>query len=756
MSKSNHHHHHDDKHGHASGSCCCPGEDFPEISEAEELSLNIPLPDNARTSRFLIENMDCPVEERLIRKKLANLAGIVKLEFNLLERVLTVYHTSSNTTEIVLSLNAIDMSPRELEKSQPRRPEKAGLAIPMKTWWVLGVSGAAAIGSEIVAWITGVENSPLIIALALFSIFACGLPTLKKGWIALRSLTLNISFLMSLAVIGAIVIGQWPEAAVVIWLFTIAEKIEALSLDRARNAIRNLMAIAPETAMVRGDDGNWQEVEAVSVNQGQFIRVRPGERIPLDGVVVTGRSSVNQSPITGESMPIDKTSGDPVFAGTVNENGTFEFQVTGDYEHTTLSRIIAAVQKAQAERAPAQRFVDAFARYYTPSVVAIALLIAIFPPLILGAAWGIWIYKALVLLVISCPCALVISTPVTVVSGLAAAAHHGILIKGGVYLEGGRKLQSLALDKTGTLTLGKPTVTDLIPLNDLDAGAMLHLVASLDEHAGHPIACAIVQYWKDSGDSKAMLQVDNFRNLPGRGVSGEIGGHCYYLGNQRLVEELGVYSSLLEQELKRLEKQGKTAVVLTDAKLPLAVIGVADTLRETSRQAVTALQALGVKVVMLSGDNDLTAKAIGQSVGIDDARGNLLPEDKLNAIADLQQHGLVGMVGDGINDAPALAKANIGFAMGAAGTATALETADVALMDDDLRKLPDFIRLSRQTWSILTQNVTLAISTKAVFFALALVGEVTLWMAVFADMGLSLLVVFNSLRLLNFFNGEKP
>ena len=647
---------------------------------------------------------------------------------------------------------AIDVSPHEPVENSTREPVKRASSFPGDSWWLLTISGLAAVGSEVVSWITGKENSPIIIALAVFTILAGGLPTLNKGWVALKNLTLNINFLMSLAVVGAIGIGQWPEAAVVIWLFTVAGKIETLSLDRARNAIRKLMAITPETATVLEEDGEWREVGAASVGPDRIVRVRPGERIPLDGVVESGHSSVNQAPITGESIPVEKAPGDIVFAGTINENGVIRFRVTGDYRHTTLSRIIAAVHEAQAQRAPTHRFVDAFAAYYTPAVVVAAVLVAAIPPLFLGSAWNDWIYNALVMLVISCPCALVISVPVTVVSGLAAAAHHGILIKGGTYLEGGRKLRFVAFDKTGTLTRGKPVVTDVIPLAGKGLNEILHIAASLDEHAGHPIARSIVEYWKGSGDNGAMLSVVLFSNLPGRGVTGEVNGERCYLGNQKMIEELGVGNSLLEEKLNRLEGEGKTAVVLTTAARPLAVIGVADTLRDTARQAIGSLHDLGVKTVMLSGDNLATVKVIGDGAGIDDARGNLLPDDKTKVIADLQRLGSVGMVGDGINDAPALARADIGFAMGAAGSDTALETADVALMDDDLRKVADFIRLSRGAGRIITQNIVFALSGKAVFFALALAGEATLWMAVFADMGVSLLVVFNSLRLLSFLN----
>ena len=588
----------------------------------------------------------------------------------------------------------------------------------------------------------------------LFSIVTGGLGTLKKGWIALKTFTLNINFLMSVAVLGAVAIGEWPEAAVVIFLFALAELIETLSLERAKNAIGGLMTMTPATANVRAGNGEWREIPAGDVPVGLIVRVRPGERIPLDGVVTAGASSVNQAPITGESIPVDKAPGDPVFAGTVNERGAFEFRVTANTGNTTLSRIIRSVQEAQGQRAPTQRFVDQFARYYTPAVVGLAVLVAIMPPLLFGGDITEWLYKALVLLVIACPCALVISTPVTVVSGLATAARRGILVKGGIHLENGRLIKAVALDKTGTITHGRPALTDTIPLVERPAEELLQLAASVDAHSEHPVAAAIVAAWQ--GDAARPLpDASDFEALAGRGAKATVDGQTYHVGNHRLVEELGLCGQRVEERLKRLEQEGKTAVVLVSVHEPLCVFGVADTVRGHSAEAMRELHALGVRSVMLTGDNPATARAIADQVGIDDARGNLLPEDKLAAIGELLgRHGHVGMVGDGINDAPALAKASIGFAMGAAGTDTAIETADVALMDDDLRKLPRFIALSRRTSQVLRQNIALALGIKAIFFALALAGQATLWMAVFADMGASLLVVFNGLRLLN--GGDDP
>lgn len=551
---------------------------------------------------------------------------------------------------------------------------------------------------------------------------------------------------MSIAVTGAFLLGQWPEAAMVMFLFAVAERIEAASLDRARNAIRGLMAMTPERAMVKQPDGSWQTVEAKTVSVGAVVRIRPGERVPLDGKVLNGQSTIDQAPITGESVPVEKEPGDAVFAGTINQSGEMEYAVTAPANSSTLARIINAVEAAQGSRAPTQRFVDQFAKIYTPAVFAIALLVAVMPPLFLGGLWFAWLYKALVLLVIACPCALVISTPVSIVSGLAAAARHGILIKGGAYLEQGHAMRWLALDKTGTITQGTPAQTDFEIIDPAEPGSR-RLAVSLAQRSDHPVSKAIAR--AASGDNAAPLEVEEFAALAGRGVKGRIGGRLYYLGNHRLIEELGICSAALEAKLDALEQQGKTTVLLAGETGVIALFGVGDTVRETSRQAIAELHQLGIKTLMLSGDNPHTVDAIAREVGIDEARGNQLPEDKQKAIEALRgPQGKVGMVGDGINDAPALAQADIGFAMGAAGTDTAIETADVALMDDDLRKIPTFVRLSRTTASVLKQNIAVALSIKAVFLVLTLAGHGTMWMAVFADMGASLIVVFNGLRLL--------
>ncbi|MBL8377384.1 MAG: heavy metal translocating P-type ATPase [Burkholderiales bacterium] len=708
-------------------------------------------PSIGRPAEYRIENMDCPTEETLIRDRLGKLEGVLGLEFNLMQRRLSVRHTLAGTATIELALAEIGMRAEPLAEaatgSGTRIPDAP--AISRRQRILMGAAGLAAIAAEILAWSTGQDASWPVILLALVAIAASGFETYRKGLIALRNFNLNINALMAIAVTGAVVIGQWPEAAMVMVLFSIAEMIEALSLDRARNAIRKLMEAAPETATVRQADDTWKEMAVAAVAAGMLVQVKPGQRLPLDGEVVLGQSAVNQAPITGESMPVDKGPGDSVFAGSINETGSFEFRVTSAAGQSTLARIIKAVEEAQGSRAPTQRFVDQFARIYTPAVLAIAVLVALLPPLAFGEPWIDWIYKALVLLVIACPCALVISTPVTIVSALAAAARRGMLIKGGAYLELGRDIKSLALDKTGTITEGKPAVTDLIGWDGSAADVALVAAAALAARSDHPVSRAIARRFTESGVNLATAEVGEFAALTGRGVRGDIAGVVHHLGNHRLIEELGLCSPSLEASLETLEKQGKTAVVVTRGASVLGILAVADRVRETSRAALADLHALGVRTLMLSGDNSHTATAIAREVGIDDARGDQMPEDKLAAIeAELRTHGTVGMVGDGINDAPALAKSSIGFAMGAAGTDTAIETADVALMDDDLRKIPEFIRLSRATAAVLKQNIALALGIKAVFLVLAIAGQATLWMAVFADMGASLLVVFNGMRLL--------
>ena len=697
-----------------------------------------------RTTRLSIARMDCPTEEALIRDKLSTVAGVSGLDFNLMQRTLSVRHADHALPNVLAALQALGFEAQVLEVADAA-PASVVPSGTQTNWWPLGISFVTASAAEAIYWLHD-GNHWSVVILALVAIFTGGLSTYKKGWIALKNLNLNMNALMSIAVTGAMLIGHWPEAAMVMVLFALAEVIEAKSLDRARNAIRGLLDLAPERATVQQPDGTWREVDAKQVTIGNRVRVKPGERIALDGEVLEGCSTVNQAPITGESLPVEKAPGDPVFAGTINESGSFDYLVTAVAGNSTLARIIHAVEAAQGNRAPTQRFVDQFARWYTPLVFAVAIAAALVPPLFMGAAWLDWIYRALVLLVVACPCALVISTPVSIVSGLAAAARHGILVKGGVYLEEGRKLRWLALDKTGTITHGKPAQTDFVTWRGALTAGSRSLAASLAARSDHPVSKAVAQ--AATAEGVALLEVTDFTALAGRGVRGRIDGETYHLGNHRMLEELGHCTPELEQRISMMEAEGKTVVTLVGANGAQALIAVADTIKDSSKSAIGELHALGINTMMLTGDNPHTAQAIAKQAGIDRAQGNLLPDDKLREVENLAQTGNVGMVGDGINDAPALARADIGFAMGAAGTDTAIETADVALMDDDLRKIPTFVRLSRATAQVLMQNIVLALGIKAVFLVLTFTGHATMWMAVFADMGASLLVVGNGLRLL--------
>ena len=610
--------------------------------------------------------------------------------------------------------------------------------------WLLPASVVLAVAAELWALRQGAESTIVVATLSVAAILLGGIPTLLGGLRSLVALRLDIQFLMTLAVVGAFVIGEYPEAAVVVVLFAIAERIEERTVTRAQNAVRSLMTLSPPTATVADATGQWVESSVSEVQAGATMLVRPGERFALDGVVADGESAVNQAAITGESLPVEKRPGDKVFAGSMNGQGALRVTTTGGVDQTTLARIVRSVQQAQAQRAPLQRFIDSFARVYTPVVVGIATLVALLPWLAFGEPFEPWLYRALVLLVIACPCALVVSTPVAIASGLTAAARAGIVVKGGVYLERGAKLACIALDKTGTITAGTPALTDVIPQGSRDRDEVLRLAASIEASSEHPVAKALVSACKAD-----LMPVTEFVALTGRGVAGVVAGTEYWVGNHRLVEANGVCSPAIEQQLQTLEQQGKTCLVLISRNAVLAIFAVADRVRPTSPAAVAALKDLGIHPVVLSGDNQRTTTAVAGQVGIDDARGEMLPDDKLQAIAALQaKHGTVGMVGDGINDAPALARADVSFAMGAAGSDTALETAGVALMADDLRGLPAFLRISRAARQVLRQNIAVALATKFVFFALALAGLATLWAAVVADMGASLAVVANSLRLL--------
>lgn len=738
-------------------SCCSGLSDEvlskPITARGETASASLSSSIQGKVTSYHIENMDCPSEAVLIRKALGGLPGVLDLEFNLIARSLKVHHELDDSAFITESLMSIGMRAKQIEsgrsiksRAEPVQP------ISKNTKLLLAVSGIGATSAEVLAWVTHNDSSLLVVLLAAISIATGGLPTLRKGWVALKTLTLNINFLMSLAVAGAVALGQWPEAAMVVFLFAVAELIETLALNRARDAVGGLLRLTPEVATVLSTDGSVLTVNVELIDVGSTVRVKPGERIPLDGIVTAGESSVNQAPITGESMPVTKQRDDTVFAGSINENGVLDLRVSANSGDTTLAKIIRIIDETQGNQAPTQRFVDGFARYYTPAVVIFAIAVALIPPLLFGGDFSSWVYKALVMLVIACPCALVISTPVTVVSGLTAASRKGILIKGGQFLELGYKLKAIAVDKTGTLTEGVPNVTEVHSFGVMPQERVLLLAASLDANSDHPLARAVVRAGPDSKEHKA---VTGFSALPGRGVKGIIDETTYYLGNLRQIEELGIHCPTTQSVLSDSLESVATKVYLATDEEVLGLIEIADAVRATAAEVVARLEGLGVSVVMLTGDNEATAKHVAEEVGIRHVKAEMLPEQKLAAVKALQlQYGVVGMVGDGINDAPSLAQADIGFAMGAAGSDVAIETADVALMADDLLKLPNFIVLSRRTRRVLVQNIVAAIGIKAVFFVLALLGMATLWMAVFADVGASILVVMNGLRLLKNQNRE--
>ncbi len=599
--------------------------------------------------------------------------------------------------------------------------------------------------------VNGEEN---LITSLLFaaSIVIGGFSLFKAGFKNLMRFEFDMKTLMTVAIIGAAVIGEWAEGAIVVILFAISEALERFSMDRARQSIRSLMDIAPKEALVRRN-GHEMMIHVDDIALGDIMIVKPGQKIAMDGVVVSGYSAVNQAAITGESVPVEKKVDDDVFAGTLNEEGLLEVKVTKLVDDTTIAKIIHLVEEAQGERAPSQAFVDKFARYYTPIIMIVAALVAVIPPLFFGGDWTTWIYQGLSVLVVGCPCALVISTPISIVSAIGNAAKKGVLIKGGVYLEEMGALKAVAFDKTGTLTKGVPVVTDFNVLNKAaNEKELLSIITALEYRSQHPLASAIMRKAEESNISYSDIMVEDFSSITGKGIKGSVNGTTYYIGNPKLFKELQTVHFIPDQEqlVSSLQNQGKTAMIVGTEKDILAVIAVADEVRDSSMGVIQKLHQLGIKkTIMLTGDNKGTATAIAGSVGVSDVQAELLPQDKLDFIKQLRsEYGNVAMVGDGINDAPALAASTVGIAMGGAGTDTALETADVALMGDDLRKLPFAIKLSRNALSIIKQNITFALAIKLIALLLVIPGWLTLWIAILSDMGATLLVALNGLRLM--------
>jgi Cd2+/Zn2+-exporting ATPase len=722
---------------------------------------------------FEVSGMDCADCAAHLQEAVSKLPGILEARVNLMTAQMRVQAIPGQdvreavirqTAELGYTARLPAAAPQTAARGRPDwrtrlfENRRTGLTMAAGVLWAAGLLLHALGAAD---WASRGAFAAAIVA--------GGYYVAKSGWAALRTTrSLDMNMLMSIAAVGAVAIGEWEEGATAMFLFAFGNTLEAMTMDRARHAIRKLIELSPKeaTRIHRAEAGRGaaaEHADRVPVEQlqvGDLIEVKPAERVPMDGAVEEGRSAVDQAPITGESTPVDLEPGSPVYAGSINGHGALRIRVTKLARDNTLSRIVQMVQEAQGRRAPAQRFVDAFAKYYTPAVIALAAAVAVLPPLILRAPFSTWFYRALVLLVIACPCALVISTPVAIVSAISSAARRGVLVKGGMHLEAIARTCAVAFDKTGTLTEGRPEVTDVqvvnghVPLPGMANGSnqtperLLALAASVDAHSQHPVARAIHAEAERRGLS--LLPTSDYQQLVGHGGQARLDGHTYYVGNHALFTERVPHARDVCEQVAALEAQGKTAVLVGNERDVLGLIGVADRVREASAGVVQELKRMGIRhVVLLSGDNERTAQAIGQAVSIEEVQADLLPQDKVKAVEKLLADcGNVVMIGDGVNDAPAMARASVGIAMGAAGTDAALETADIVLMSDDLRRIPYVIRLGRRTLQNIQQNIVLSLLIKGVFLILALLGVATLWMAVFADMGTSLIVTFNGMRLL--------
>ena len=593
------------------------------------------------------------------------------------------------------------------------------------------------------------EDHLLTKALYILAIIIGGFDLFKEGFSDLIKLDFSMESLMTIAIIGAAFIGEWAEGSIVVILFAISEALERFSMDKARQSIRSLMDIAPKEALIRRNNVE-QLVSVDKIDIDDIMIIKPGQKIAMDGLVINGHSSVNQAAITGESVPVEKQLDDEVFAGTLNEEGVLEVKVTKKVTDTTIAKIIHLVEEAQGERAPAQAFVDKFAKYYTPFIIIMALLIVVVPPLFFGGDWNKWLYQGLSILVVGCPCSLVISTPVSIVSAIGNAAKNGVLVKGGVYLEEIGHLRAIAFDKTGTLTKGKPVVTDFIATSSETDINYLSIISSLESLSQHPLASAILNEADKTNVDYKSIQIEDFQSITGKGLTGIHQNIRYYIGSPKLFSASVIEETAVKVQYRQFQEQGKTAMYFGTDEQILGVIAVADEVRDSSAAVISELHKLSIEhTIMLTGDNTKTAESIGKQLGVTGIKGDLMPQEKLDSIKALRTtYNKVAMVGDGINDAPALAASTVGIAMGGAGTDTALETADVALMGDDLQKLPFIVRLSRQTLKVIKQNITFSLGIKLLALLLVIPGWLTLWIAIVADMGATLLVTLNGLRLM--------
>ena len=716
------------------------------------------------TLEFRIRGMDCAEEVDALKRELGPLVGgESRLTFDLLRGKMAVQGDSVAAADIVRAVNKAGMqaepwieSPRTTRKREGKVWSQDGRTIVTVFSGVMTLAGfvlhavlrggfAEALGSE---GLGRTHHVPLAARLVyVTAVVVGGWYVAPKALLAVRRLRPDMNLLMTIAVIGAVIIGEWFEGALVTFLFALSLALEAWSVGRARRAVEALLDLAPPTVRVL-KDGREAEVNADQVPIATVFLVKPGDRIALDGEVLRGTSEVNQAPITGESVPAFKEPGSLVFAGTINGNAALEVRSTKAASDTTLAHIIQMVGAAQAKKAPSEQWVEKFARYYTPIVFVSAALVFLVPPLLAGGAWEEWTYRALVLLVIGCPCALVISTPVSIVAALAAAARNGVLIKGGAYVEVPARLKAIALDKTGTLTEGRPRVTDALPEPGVSKQELLEIAATMESQSDHPLARAIMEFCHTEGIRPKI--VSEFKVIQGKGAEAEIEGRKFWVGSHRYLEDRGEETVEVHQRLGELAASGQSVVVIGNNQRVLGMITLADTVRHVTRDALRRLRLDGIEhIVMLTGDNTPTAEAIARATGVNEVYAELLPQDKVAAVEKLvDNYRQVAMVGDGINDAPAMARATLGISMGAMGSDAAIEASDIALMSDDLSKLPWLVRHSRRALTIIRQNITLSLAVKAVFVILTFAGFASLWAAIAADMGVSLLVIFNALRLL--------
>ncbi len=711
------------------------------------------------TATLKIHGMDCADEVAVLKAELAPLPGVQDLAFDVLNGKMIVNYAESEVSQeaIVAAVAKTGLRAEPWRKSvatvtEPPVWERWGRTIMTSASGALLLAGfiAHVILSGWRAAMGLQEEVPTPLAAKLLYVGAAvagAWYVAPKAWRALLRLRPDMNLLMMVAVLGAIVINEFFEAATVAFLFAVSLALESWSVGRARKAIAALMSLSPDAARVIRADGGEETVDVREVPVGSTVVVLPGEKFPLDGKIVKGETTVNQAPITGESVPVAKMPGSEVFAGTINEDGAVEFVTTKPAEDTTLARIIRMVGDAQSKRSPSEQWVERFARYYTPAVMGLAIAVMVLPPLFVGA-WSQWFYQGLVLLVIACPCALVISTPVSIVAALTAAARHGVLIKGGPYLEAPAMLRAIALDKTGTVTEGQPEVRSVVPLSGHTEDEVLEIAAAVEARSEHPLAKAVVRAATARGIRP--MAAEGFQAIKGKGATATVGDTRVWLGSHRLLEERGQETPEMHEQLERMERDGSSVIVIGKDDHVCGLIALGDRIRSHAKVAIQEMRNAGIhRIVMLTGDNRGTGEAIGREAGVDEVRAELLPEDKVAAVEELvSQYTHVAMIGDGVNDAPAMARASLGIAMGAAGTDAALETADIALMGDDLLGVAWLIRHSRLTLVIIRQNVSASLGVKLVFVVLTLMGHASLWAAIAADMGASLLVIFNGLRLL--------